>query len=121
MPVAFLMRHWKKELQLFHKNLLILQRSSNSEAIHDLRVSVKKMRSYSKIYSEVFKNDKTDIFFAETKKLFSVLGRQRNIEICLESLCHFKSEIFPIQKHFEFYLKETTGRSEIALKEYKAE
>jgi CHAD domain-containing protein len=122
MPVSFLLRHWKKELQVFHKNLLLLQNSSNSEAIHDLRVSIKKLRSYSKLYSALFKNDPT-LFLAETKKLFSVLGKQRNIEISLELLHQFKPKelLPPIQKHFEFSLRETTQRSLSALQEYKAE
>jgi len=123
MPVSFLIRHWKKELQVFHKNLLLLQNSSNPEAIHDLRVSIKKLRSYSKLYSALFKNDQPIPFLAETKKLFSVLGKQRNIEISLELLNQFKAKgLLPsIQKHFEFYLEETKQRSSSALREYKAD
>ena len=123
MPVSFLLRHWKKELQVFHKNLLLLRNSSNPEAIHDLRVSVKKLRSYSKLYSALFKNDQPIHFLAETKKLFSVLGKQRNIEISLELLHQFKPKelLPPIQKHFEFYLRETRERSLSALLEYNAD
>ena len=120
MPVSFLIRHWKKELQVFHVNLLLLQNSSSSEAIHDLRVSIKKLRSYTKLYSALFKNNQPAPRLADTKKLFSALGKQRNIEICMQSLRPFQTKplLLPIHKHFEFYLKETTQRSASALQEY---
>src|SRR5258706_1863163 len=112
MPLPFLIRHWKKELQVFHENLLILQKSDNTEALHDIRVSIKKLRSYTKLFSEIFNKDPKKLF-AETKTLFSVLGRQRNIEISLELLDRFKAkESHPsIQKHLEFYLNETKQQS----------
>jgi CHAD domain-containing protein len=121
MPSSFLMWHWKKELQVFHKNLLLLQNSSNPEAVHDLRVSTKKLRSYTKLYSALFKNNKAVIFFAETKILFSVLGRERNIEISLALFNKFKEKgsLPPIQKHFEFYLGETQQASKFALEHYE--
>lgn len=124
MPASFLIRHWKKELQVFYKNLFLLQKgSSNPEAIHDLRVSIKKLRSYTKLYSALFNNDRNITCFAETKKLFSVLGRQRNIEISLELIRDFKAKEFivPVKRHLEFYLKETMQRSKSALRQYKAE
>src|SRR6185369_8930329 len=101
MPLPFLIRHWKKELQVFHENLLILQKSSDTEAIHDIRVSIKKLRSYTKLFSEVFDKDPKK-HLTETKNLFSILGRQRNIEISVELLDHFKAigSHSPIQKHF---------------------
>jgi len=122
MPLPFLIRHWKKELQVFHENLLILQKSSNTEALHDIRVSIKKLRSYTKLFSEILNKDPKNLF-VETKNLFSVLGRQRNIEISLELLDRFKAKgsHSSIQKHFEFYLNEIKQQSISALHQYKAD
>jgi CHAD domain-containing protein len=121
MPVSFLIRHWKKELQVFHKNLLLLKNSLNPEAIHDLRVSIKKLLSYTKLYSALSETNRPIPLFAETKKLFSVLGRQRNIEISLDLLKQLRATEPPLENHFEFYLNETKQRSASALQQYKTD
>ena len=109
-------------MQVFHENLLILQKSDNTEALHDIRVSIKKLRSYTKLFSEIFNKDPKKLF-AETKDLFSVLGRQRNIEISLELLDHFKTKgsHSSMKKHLEFYLNETKQQSISALQQYKVD
>src|SRR5438046_1465808 len=123
MPDHFLLPHWKKELQVFHENLLVLQRSPDTEAVHDLRVAIKKLRSYTKLYSILFKDEKAKGFLSGTKNLFSVLGKQRNIEMSIELLKRSKlrGRFTSIQKHFEFYLKETKHRSISALQKYKTD
>ncbi len=76
-----ILRHWQIELKVFNKNLSILQQQLDTDAIHDLRVAIKKLRSYFKLYVTLF--DKKDIgnHFSKTKELFSVLGKHRNIEM----------------------------------------
>ena len=122
MPAHFLIRHWKKELQVFHEKFLILQKSLDPEAVHDLRVSFKKLRSYAKFYSAIFKKDKTQKILAKTKTLFSVLGKQRNVEMGLELLNRSrKKDVIEIRKHFKLYLKETQDRSRAVLQQYKTD
>src|SRR5437868_5585957 len=102
MPAHFLIVYWKKELQVFYKNLLLLQKGSGSEAIHDLRVSIKKLRSYFRLYSAVFTKTSRTSFPASLRNLFSILGRQRNNEICIELLHRFQTkQLISLKKHFE--------------------
>ncbi|HEY1870884.1 MAG TPA: CHAD domain-containing protein [Chitinophagaceae bacterium] len=75
-----ILRHWQTELEIFKKNFSLLQQKLNEDAIHDLRVAIKKLRSYFKLYLALSKKeDKGQLL--KTKALFSVLGRHRNLEI----------------------------------------
>src|SRR5215831_3746580 len=116
MSANFLVQHWKKELQTFQENLAVLLKTSNTDAIHDLRVAVKKLRSYFKFYSEVFE-EPNSLLFVETEKLFSVLGKQRNIEICLELLRHlnYLEKLPGFHRYLKIFLSETELRSNLAL------
>jgi CHAD domain-containing protein len=82
----FIIKHWQAELQVFQQNLLSLKEQINPEPVHDLRVAVKKLSSYLKLYSILFNEKNVKDAFAKTKELFSVLGRHRNIEISKQLL-----------------------------------
>jgi CHAD domain-containing protein len=49
--------YWQSELDVFNKNLLSLREQMNEEAVHDLRVAIKKLRSCFRIYSELVKKN----------------------------------------------------------------
>lgn len=80
-----MLRNWQSELQAFDKNFLLLTEDLSPESIHDFRVSIKKLRSYSRLFDN-----------AGVKKiaesLFSILGRHRNLEICKELLVPWKKK-----------------------------
>lgn len=84
-----ILRHWHTELGVFQKNLSLLNEHMNVEAVHDLRVAIKKLRSYFKLYLALFKKKNNGELFGETKKLFSVLGRHRNIAMSKQLLLSF--------------------------------
>jgi CHAD domain-containing protein len=85
----FIMRHWQVELQHFNQNLLLLREQINPEPIHDLRVAVKKLRSYIKLYAMLCNRKEVEEMLVNTKALFAVLGKHRNIEITRELLLQF--------------------------------
>jgi CHAD domain-containing protein len=73
--------YWRCELQVFNKNLLSLQQQINEEATHDLRVAIKKLRSCFKIYSDLIEKKHNKELPAGFDSLFSILGKQRDIEM----------------------------------------
>lgn len=85
----FIIRHWQTELQSFHQNLLLLQQELATEAIHDLRVAIKKLRSYLKLYAALSKKKNTEQGFEKTEELFSVLGKYQNIEVSRKLVLSF--------------------------------
>jgi len=82
----FIIKHWQAELQVFQQNFLLLKEQINAEPVHDLRVAIKKLRSYLNLYTILFKEKNFKDAFEKTKELFSVLGRHRNIEISKQLL-----------------------------------
>ena len=104
---------------MFQENFSTLLESSNPDAIHDLRVAVKKLRSYFKFFSEI-SEESNSILFVETEKLFSVLGKQRNVEICFELLgqLNYLEKLPGLHRHLKIFLSETELRSKLALQSY---
>jgi CHAD domain-containing protein len=76
-----ILKYWRSELEVFNKNLLSLQQQINEEATHDLRVAIKKLRSCFKIYSTLIEKKHKKELPAGFDSLFSILGKQRDIEM----------------------------------------
>src|SRR5215472_12526234 len=72
--------HWLHELDTLQKNFALLQQQLVADAVHDIRVAIKKLRSYFKLYLALSKKEDKDQL-SRTRDLFSVLGRHRNLEI----------------------------------------
>ena len=84
--------YWRSELEVFNKNLLSLQQQINEEATHDLRVAIKKLRSCFKIYSDLIEKKKKKELPAGFDSLFSILGKQRDIEMNKKLLLSFEGK-----------------------------
>ena len=84
--------YWRSELQVFNKNLLSLQQQINEEATHDLRVAIKKLRSCFKIYSDLIEKKHKKELPAGFDSLFSILGKQRDIEMNKKLLLSFEGK-----------------------------
>ena len=46
---AFILKSWDEQINVFHHNLLILRIRPTKNAVHDLRVAIKKIRSYLRL------------------------------------------------------------------------
>src|SRR6266487_3544312 len=114
---------WQTELQVFQKNLLLLQEQMNTDAIHDLRVAIKKLRSYFKLYAALFKKKDTEKLFAGTKELFSVLGRHRNIEMSKQLLLSFagknKQVVDPLLVYLQLLQDQIGDYARQVLRQYE--
>ena len=79
-----ILRHWQSELEVFGHNFSLLHHDMSVEAIHDLRVAIKKLRSYVKLYSSLCKKKQPEPLLAMLKTVFAVFGKHRNIDIMKE-------------------------------------
>ena len=77
-----ILRHWKKQVQVFRKNFALARQPGQTNAIHDLRVAVKKMRSYLRLLN-LSRRDNYSLAFDGTEKLFSIMGKYRDVEMGL--------------------------------------
>lgn len=101
---------WKKEQKVFEKNLALLRQKLNKEAIHDLRVAIKKLRAYFEFYlllkkKEDLASGSLDGSLHSTEELFTTTGRQRDVEICLEIITEFKKSPSISINQFSLYLQ----------------
>jgi CHAD domain-containing protein len=90
--INFLYRHWKKQQLVFQSNFIRLQQRLDATAIHDIRVATKKLRAFLSFYCLLQKDQTHPHYLGKTEALFEVLGKQRNIEVCLELLAAHKKE-----------------------------
>ena len=126
MPVSNpILRHWKKQQQIFLYNLAILKKQINAEAIHDLRVAIKKLRSYFKLYVIICEQADWKSDFSETEKLFSILGKYRNVEMnynLVESFAEENLAAYPsLQSHFIANLRIAAGWIKKIVDEYESD
>ena len=118
-----LLKHWQTELRVFQKNFSLLNKQMNVEAVHDLRVAIKKLRAYFKLYAALFKKKNTEKLFAGTKELFSVLGRHRNIEMSKQLLLSFagknKQVLDPLLVHLQLLQDQISDYGKQVLQQYE--
>ena len=101
--IDFIFNYWEKEKKIFNKNLAVLKKHPRKKAVHDLRVAVKKFRAALELYFLISVKPSGDDHLKETEQLFSVLGKQRDIEICLEIIDDSEKETgqkYPALKHY---------------------
>src|SRR5262245_2140361 len=99
-----ILRHWQKECTVLHDNVVRLRDQTNVDAIHDLRVAIKKIRSYLKLDAAMF--NKKEHGKAETiRELFSILGRHRNMDIAKTLLISFSDKKKPPLNSMLVYLQ----------------
>jgi CHAD domain-containing protein len=106
---------WKKEQTEFNRNLSILKQHCNKEAVHDIRVACKKLRAYLKLYILLKKEPEWGYLLNNTEELFDILGKQRDVEICLDLIVNYEKEnqcqLIEIKQYLALMLKKTLGWS----------
>lgn len=95
---------WKKEQDVFNKNLAVLKQQPETNAVHDIRVTIKKLRALLRLYVFLTEEQLWKYPLKETEDLFTILGKQRDIEICLELLQDLEKETSKKYPEFRRYL-----------------
>jgi CHAD domain-containing protein len=120
-----ILKHWQTELQVFSNNFSLLQKNVSEDAVHDLRVAIKKLRSYFKLYVALSGKEFDKTLFASTGELFSLLGKQRNVEITrklLLSLARIKREsLSPVLVYLQLIQDQVAEYCRRSIRHYKKE
>lgn len=82
MPAHYITRYWEQEQRVFVKNSRILRSGHDREALHDMRVAVKKLRAALEAYIQLTAEPFWENPLSETETLFATVGRLRDVEIC---------------------------------------
>jgi CHAD domain-containing protein len=113
---VFILPEWKKQQQVFLKNLVELRTKEQPDAIHDLRVATKKLRSYLKLLSLLFKKNDYKAWFKKTEYLFSVLGKHRDIEVGLSLLKVLEKENKTVYRELKSHLEAARNQAAVWVK-----
>ena len=101
----FILLNWKKQQRICLQNLAKLNKQQETKAVHDLRVATKNLRSYLKLLTILLNKIEDESSFEKTEHLFSVLGKQRDIEMGLLLLQSFEKENMTTYTAFRSQLK----------------
>lgn len=104
----FITKCWDEQVLAFEKNLQVILQWPTRRSVHDIRVAVKKLRSYLKLRGELT-GEKWNEEFSAIKILFKTLGRQRDIEMSLSVLSAYHRREKTFLQHFKKFL-QTNGR-----------
>lgn len=109
----FILLHWKRQQRVFLQKLAKLTKQRETNAIHDLRVAIKKLRAYLKLLTILVDKIESETNFEKTEQLFDVLGKHRDIEMGLSLLQSFEKENKITYTAFRFQLKTSLQRTGI--------
>lgn len=101
----FIFIFWKKEQKVFNKNLAVLKQHPAKKAVHDLRVAVKKLRAALEFYLLISEKSLPEDPLKDTERLFNILGKQRDIEICLEIIDTSEKETGAKHETLKYYFR----------------
>lgn len=74
-------RHFRENAETVDKSLKVFQKKQDNEALHKLRVEVKKMKAALLLQSGSFDDEKLPPEFAEVRKVFKAAGKIREADI----------------------------------------
>src|SRR5574338_516151 len=99
-----ILKCWDEQLQLFNHNLRILRIRPAKKAVHDLRVAIKKIRSYLRLNKEIT-GSPVSKEFDSIDLLFKTAGRQRDFEMSVSLLSKYNRKEQISAGHFEKILQ----------------
>ena len=78
-----ILKSWLQQKKVFIDNLVISCKRPTKDSVHDLRVAIKKKRSYLRL-NEEFTKEEWRTSFSEIKQLFRSFGRLRDFDMSLD-------------------------------------
>jgi CHAD domain-containing protein len=116
-------QHWEKQYQVFRDNLQKISLRPARTAVHDIRVAIKKMRSYLRLVNKLTGEDWKEPFSAYMQ-LFKTLGRLRDFEMSISLLGKFQKgrpvQFVSLKKYFSQNKSFARSRVKDAVKKFDA-
>jgi CHAD domain-containing protein len=103
-----ILKNWREQELVFVENLNICRKRPTIDAIHDIRVAIKKMRSYLRLKG-LFNDEPWKDEFSKIATLFKSTGRLRDLDKSLHVIRKYEQEnslAYPLLKQ---YLIKTRG------------
>ena len=98
-----ILKNWLQQEKVFNDNLIFSRKRPTKISVHDLRVAVKKKRSYLRLKQE-FTGEEWKESFSKTSVLFKSFGRLRDYDMSLTLIRKFERKQFSSFIFFKEYL-----------------
>ena len=98
-----ILKNWFLQEKVFNENLFLSRKRPTKIAVHDLRVAVKKMRSYLRLKEELTKDEWKESF-SKISALFKSFGRLRDYDMSLTLIRKLERKEFVSFIYFKEYL-----------------
>lgn len=98
-----ILKHWLQQENIFNDNLILSRKRPTKLSVHDLRVSVKKMRSYLRLKQQ-FTGEEWKDPFSKISAIFKSFGRLRDYDMSLALIRKFERKQFSSFIFFKEYL-----------------
>lgn len=98
-----IVKNWLQQEKVFNDNLILSRKRPTKISIHDLRVAVKKMRSYLRLKQQ-FTGEEWKESFSKISALFKSFGRLRDYDMSLTLTRKFERKEFLSFIFFKEYL-----------------
>ncbi|MDJ1506435.1 CHAD domain-containing protein [Xanthocytophaga agilis] len=89
-----ILTQWNKQHNSFEKSLAVVQKELSSRAVHQLRVSIKKLRAFIKLTELVTKEKEHSERLPSTSYLFRMLGKYRELDLQLAAVSDADCPVF---------------------------
>jgi CHAD domain-containing protein len=114
-----LLKTWNEQVKIFSDNLTISQIRPTRKAVHEIRVAMKKMRSYLRLKKKISK-EKWREQFTGTLSLFKSFGNLRDVEMSLALTRKYEHKELLSTPVFKNYLsKDRTQSRRVAKQDAK--
>ena len=98
-----ILKNWFLQEKIFNESLFLSRKRPTKISVHDLRVAVKKMRSYLRLKEELTKDEWKESF-SKIMALFKSFGRLRDYDMSLNLLRKLERKEFLSFIYFKEYL-----------------
>ena len=98
-----ILKNWFLQEKVFNESLFLSRKRPTKISVHDLRVAVKKMRSYLRLKEELTKDEWKESF-SKIMALFKSFGRLRDYDMSLNLLRKLERKEFLSFIYFKEYL-----------------
>ena len=103
----FILKSWDEQIAVFNNNLQIIRHKPTKKAVHDIRVSLKKLRSYLRLRQELTA-EKWTTDFNQIKILFQTLAKERDFEMALSLLYSYQRREKTTLPHLKKFLQTSS-------------
>jgi CHAD domain-containing protein len=103
-----ILKNWLEQELVFLQNLKICRKRPTIDAIHDIRVAVKKMRSYLRL-KDLFIDEAWKDEFSKIAALFKSTGRLRDLDKSLHVIRNYEHKESITYNFLKEYLVKTRG------------